>query len=689
MKRASRRTGRPPAGGRALADARESRAQSPAKGPESAAALDRFGWGSLLGLAALLALTLAAYSPAWHGGMLWDDDGHITPPQLRSAAGLFRIWFEFGASQQYYPVLHSAFWALHRIWGDNTLGYHLVNICLHAVSAWLLALILRRLKVAGAVLAAVVFALHPVHVESVAWISEMKNTLSGVLYLAAALAYLEFDSTRRKRYYALAAVAFGLALFTKSVTATLPLALLIVLWWRRGELQLREDVVPLAPLLAVGAAAGLLTAWVERTFIGAAGTEFNLSVIERGLVAGRATWFYATKLVWPSDLMFMYPKWRVDATAVSQYLFPLSLVGVVLALWWARRWSRAPLAAVLFFLVALAPAAGFVSVFPFRYSYVADHFQYLASIGIITVLSAGIAHSAKRLLTVPGLDTWVAPVALAVPLGILTWTQAHNYVDSDTLYRATIRSNPTCWLAHHNLGVDLLKRGQSAEALAEFEEAVRIEPAALEAQQNLGSFLLDAGRPEEAVPHFEAALKARPDYPTAAFAMGKALATLGRMEGAIEYFNRTLSLRADYPEARVHLGIALEASGHLEAALKQYAWAVSLEPQSVFAHSRYGQLLRRMGRLREAVTEYQEVVRRDPGFAGVHNALGVTLAELGRLDDAIAAFRTATRLFPAVAELRANLGRALLAAGHVQEAESCFREAQRLQNAGRSGGDAR
>jgi tetratricopeptide (TPR) repeat protein len=689
MKRASRRTGRPPAGGRALADARESRAQSPAKGPESAAALDRFGWGSILGLAALLALTLVAYSPAWRGGMLWDDDGHITPPQLRSAAGLFRIWFEFGASQQYYPVLHSAFWALHRIWGDNTLGYHLVTICLHAVSAWLLALILRRLKVAGAVLAAVVFALHPVHVESVAWISEMKNTLSGVFYLAAALAYLEFDSTRRKRYYALAAVAFGLALFTKSVTATLPLALLIVLWWRRGELRLHEDVVPLAPLLAVGAAAGLLTAWVERTFIGAAGTEFNLSVIERGLVAGRAMWFYATKLVWPSDLMFMYPKWRVDATAVSQYLFPLSLVGVVLALWWARRWSRAPLAAVLFFLVALAPAAGLVSVFPFRYSYVADHFQYLASIGIITVLSAGIAHAAKRLLTVPGLETWVAPVALAVPLGILTWTQAHNYVDSDTLYRATIRSNPTCWLAHHNLGVDLLKRGQSAEALAEFEEAVRIEPAALEAQQNLGSFLLDAGRPEEAVPHFEAALKARPDYPTAAFAMGKALATLGRMEGAIEYFNRTLSLRADYPEARVHLGIALEASGQLDAALKQYAWAVSLEPQSVFAHSRYGQLLRRMGRLREAVTEYQEVVRRDPGFAGVHNALGVTLAELGRLDEAIAAFRTATRLFPAVAELRANLGRALLAAGHVQEAESCFREAQRLQNAGRSGGDAR
>ncbi len=646
-------------------------------------------WGIILGLAALLAMTLVAYSPAWHGGMLWDDDGHITPPQLRSAGGLFRIWFEFGASQQYYPVLHSAFWTLHRIWGDHTLGYHLVNICLHAVSAWLLALILRRLKVAGAVLAAVVFALHPVHVESVAWISEMKNTLSGVFYLAAALAYLEFDATRRKRHYALAAVVFGLALFTKSVTATLPVALLIVLWWRRGELRLREDVVPLTPLLAFGAAAGLLTVWVERTFIGAAGTEFNLSVIERGLVAGRAAWFYATTLIWPSDLMFMYPKWQVDAAAVSLYLFPLSLVGVVLALWWARRWSRAPLAAVLFFLVTLAPAMGFVSVFPFRYSYVADHFQYLASIGIITVLSAGITAATRRLPAVRGLQMWAAPVALAVPLGLLTWTQAHNYVDSDTLYRATIRSNPTCWLAHHNLGVDLLKRGQSAEALAEFEEAVRIEPTALEAQQNLGSFLLDAGRPEDAIPHFEAALKARPDYPIAALAMGKALASLGRTNAAIEYFNRTLSLRADFPEARVHLGMALEASGQLDAALKQYAWAVSLEPESVFAHSRYGRLLRRMGRLPEAVTQYQEVLRRDPAFAGVHNELGVTLAELGRLDDAVAAFRSAIRLFPETAELHANLGRVLRSAGHVREAEASLREAQRLQNAGRSGGDAR
>jgi tetratricopeptide (TPR) repeat protein len=686
MKPAQRPDGRSPSAGKPATGARKGHTAGRAKKPESAPPIDHFRWSSLWGLAALLVLTLAAYYPAWHGGMLWDDDGHITPPHLRQVAGLYRIWCEFGASQQYYPVLHSVFWALHRIWGDNTFGYHLATICLHAVSAWLLALILRRLRVAGAALAAVVFALHPVHVESVAWISEMKNTLSGVFYLCAAMAYLEFDFTRRKRYYALAAAAFVLALLSKSVTATLPLALLIVLWWRRGELRLREDIAPLVPLVVVGASAGLLTAWVERTYIGAQGTEFGLSLVERGLVAGRAAWFYAAALIWPADLMFMYPKWQLDPHAVSQLLFPLGLAGAVLALWWARRWSRAPLAAVLFFLVALAPALGFVSVFPFRYSYVADHFQYLASIGIITLVCAGATTAARLWPEVPRLATLAAPLAVAVPLGAATWAYAGNYVDSDTLYRATIRSNPTCWLAHHNLGFDLLKRGKSAEALAEFEEAVRIEPTAVEAQQNLGSVLLDAGRAEEAIPHFAAALKARPDYPTASFAMGKALASLGRMDGAIEYFDHTLSLSADYPEARAHLGAALEASGQLEAALKQYASAVSLEPESVFAHSRYARLLRRLGRLREAVTEYQEVLRRDPTFAGVHNELGVTLADLGRLDEAVAAFRTAIRLFPEVPELHANLGRALLAAGRTVEAEASFREAQRIQNAGRSGG---
>lgn len=620
-------------------------------------------WHELLWLALLLLLTLAAYAPAWHGGMLWDDDGHMTPAELRSADGLRRIWFEPGASQQYYPVLHSLFWLLHRIWGDDTLGYHLVTIGLHATCAWLLMLILRRLAVPGAALAAVVFALHPVHVESVAWISETKNTLSGLFYLGAAMAYLRFDATRRTRDYALAAVLFVLALLSKSVTATLPVALLIVFWWQRGTLRLRQDIAPLVPFVVAGGLAGLMTVWVERTFIGATGTEFSLSFVERVLVAGRAAWFYASKLVWPADLIFIYPSWELDPRSVLQWLAPVSLAAVLLVLWRMRETSRGPLAAVLYFLATLAPALGFVSVFPFRYSFVADHFQYLASIGIITLACAGIAIAARRWTGSPSRAVAATALALAVPLGIATWAQAHHYADSETLYRTTIQRNPRAWLAHHNLGFDMLQRGRTSEAIAMFEEAIRIEPTAIEARQNLGSVLLDLGRAAEAIPHFEAALKVRPDYPRATFAKGKALAALGQTGEAIEYFNRTLSLQPDFPEAHVHLGAALEASGQIDAALANYARAVTLEPDSVFAHSRYGQLLRRVGRLEEAVREFREVLKRDRSFSGVHNELGIALAQLKRHDEAIAVFRTAVSLFPDQVDLRENLGRALLQAG--------------------------
>ena len=293
--------------------------------PIPVASRDRFLW---LLLPLLLLATLMAYHPAWHGGVLWDDKAHITIPELRSATGLWRIWFDLDATQQYYPVVHSAFWILYALWGDQTLAYHIVNIVLHALSAFLLALILRRLSVPGAWLAAVIFALHPVHVESVAWISELKNTLSGALFLGAALSYLQFDKGRQKRFYGLAAALFVLALLSKSVTATLPAALLVVFWYQRGTLGWRRDIIPLLPFFAAGAGGGLLTVWVERTLIGAEGAEFSFNLIERCLIAGRAIWFYLGKLCWPADLIFQYPRWQIDQGVWWQYLYPLGVVAL-------------------------------------------------------------------------------------------------------------------------------------------------------------------------------------------------------------------------------------------------------------------------------------------------------------------------------------------------------------------------
>jgi hypothetical protein len=247
----------------------------------------------------LFCATLIAYWPSLNGGLIWDDDGHLTKLDLQSLHGLWRIWFELGATQQYYPLLHSLFWIEHRLWGDAVLGYHLVNVTLHAIAACLLVAVLKRLELKGAWLAGFIFALHPVSVETAAWISEQKNTLSAVFYFASALVYLRFDQTRERSKYLLASALFVLALLSKTVTATLPAALLVVFWWKRGTLSWKRDVFPVLPWLSFGAAAGLFTSWVERTFIGAQGADFALTLTERILLAGRALWFYAGKLICP------------------------------------------------------------------------------------------------------------------------------------------------------------------------------------------------------------------------------------------------------------------------------------------------------------------------------------------------------------------------------------------------------
>jgi protein O-mannosyl-transferase len=274
--------------------------------------------------AALAATVFLAYRPAWQGALIWDDDAHVTRPELQSWHGLYRIWFDLKATQQYYPLLHSAFWIESRLWGRDTLGYHLVNIFLHITAAILVAVILRRLAIPGAYLAAAIFALHPVNVESVAWITELKNTLSTVFYLSAALVYLGFDHRRRASLYAGALGLFVLGLLSKTTTATLPAALLVVFWWQRGRLSWRRDVLPLIPFFVLGAAAGLFTAWVERVIGGAQGADFNFTIVERCLIGGRAVWFYLSKLFWPVNLTFIYPRWHVSQGVWWQYLFPLA-----------------------------------------------------------------------------------------------------------------------------------------------------------------------------------------------------------------------------------------------------------------------------------------------------------------------------------------------------------------------------
>jgi hypothetical protein len=288
--------------------------------PPSAAARSWSRGGAL----ALLVLVLLAYTPALDAGFVWDDDDYVTANvTLRSVTGLARIWVEPGAVPQYYPMAFTSLWLDYRLWGMRPFGYHLVNVLLHGLNAVLLWRLLVMLAVPGAWLAAAVFAVHPVHVESVAWVTERKNVLSGAFYLGAFLAYLRFAPPGGRgagpvawRAYAAALALFVLAMLSKTVTCTLPAALLIVLWWKRPRLAAR-DVLPLLPFFALGLGLSLVTIWMEKHHVGAQGADWALSAVDRCLIAARALWFYLGKLVWPAPLVFNYPRWRSSSSRCS------------------------------------------------------------------------------------------------------------------------------------------------------------------------------------------------------------------------------------------------------------------------------------------------------------------------------------------------------------------------------------
>jgi tetratricopeptide (TPR) repeat protein len=623
------------------------RQTSPAQ-PPGLARGSRNGWWCAL----IFAAVLAAYTPAFFGGFLWDDSGHVTRPDLRSLAGLERIWTEVGATQQYYPALHTAFWIEHGLWDDAVLGYHLINLILHATAACLFALVLRRLAVPGAWFAALLFAVHPVCVESVAWISEQKNTLSAVLYLAAALAYLRFDAFgergpvgaggartpsergRRLRAYCLATLLFVLALLAKTVTATLPAALLLIFWWQRRRLSWRRDVAPLLPWFALGAGSGLFTAHFERKLIGAQGADFSLGVIERGLLAGRVFWFYLGKLAWPADLIFIYPRWRLDPAAGWQWLFPAAVLALfAAAVFSARRHprGRGVLAVLLLFAGTLLPVLGFFNIYPFLYSFVADHFQYLA---MLPVLALAGAAGATVCAPLPRWNRLLLAGTVAVSLGTLSLAQAGIYRDVFTLYEATLARNPACWMAHHNLAIALAASGRVAEAIPHLETTLALKPDFAQAENNLGDDLARLGRVSEAIPHFERALRLQPDYAIAHHNLGIALAMVGRTEQAIPQFARAVEIEPAYADAELDWAVALVQTGHFPAAVPHFERAVALAPGSAEAQLAYGRALTEHNDWEGAVAHCRAALELAPKSAEIHLALALALRRLGRIDEA-------------------------------------------------------
>ncbi len=547
----------------------------------------------------LVAATLVAYLPALGAGFVWDDDDYVTRnPLLHEPDGLARIWFSEDAPSQYFPLVYTSFRLEYALFGLDPFGYHLVNVCLHALNALLVWRLLARLAVPGAALASAIFALHPVHVESVAWITERKNVLSTLFFLASLLAWTRCVlGGGAKRWYALSFGLYVLALFSKTTACTLPAAQLLVLWLRGRPIDARR-ILQVAPFLVLGVAMGAFTVLWEQLHQGTRGARFELGFLESALLASRAVWFYLGKLVLPVRLSFSYPRFEIDAGDPRQYLWLVLGALLLFALWRARgKLGRGPLAAALFFVATLSPVLGFIPLYTFLYTFVADHYQYVASLGPIALFAAGTARAlegerARR-------ARFVGAVCLLAVLGVLTWRQSRVYENAEVLWRDTIVKNPGSWMAHTNLGRELVRERRWAEAIPYYEEALRIRPDLARPHYGLGSAYLGLGRAEEAEAEFVRAIRIDPDFRAAHERIARLRGRAGDVEGAIEAWREVLRIAPRWVRGHAGLARALERRGELEEAERHYREALRLDPDHAPAR-------RGLARLRAAALDARQ-----------------------------------------------------------------------------------
>jgi tetratricopeptide (TPR) repeat protein len=570
---------------------------------------------AVLGLALLLATTFVAYVPAMRSGYVYDDPDYVVKNEtLRSVQGLRNIWLLPSASPQYYPLTFTAFWMEFHLWGADPFGYHVVNVAIHALNAVLLWLLLYRLDVPGAFLAAALFALHPVHVESVAWVTERKDVLCAAFYLLTLLVWLRFVATRRWRHYLLALALFASAMLSKTVACTLPVTLLLLGWWREPATW-RRQIWLVVPFLMIGAGLPLITIWREHLGGDVHTAMRDLSPTARVLVAGRAFWFYGWKLIWPVHLMNFYPHWTIDPTAPLQYAVPAAVIGVLILLWVTRRrLGVAPLVAAVFFGVTLAPVSGLLDFDFLRFSYVADHFQYLASGGLIALFAAGVSRAGSRL---GALGRRIIAVAAGMILGtfaLLVWRQAHVYKDTDTFWRTNCARNPKLVLVLNNIGQAMVREGQVAKAIPYFSEAVILDPNYLEAHVNLAGALSEEGKVAQAIQLYTRALRIDPRQAEIENSLGAALVREGKLAEAISHFQSALRIEPANATAHYNLGAAIALEGKPDDASREFAMALQIKPDFAEAHYYWGTLLQDAGKFDEAIAHYSAALESRPDF---------------------------------------------------------------------------
>ncbi|MYC82366.1 MAG: tetratricopeptide repeat protein [Acidobacteria bacterium] len=597
---------------------------------------------------ALFLLVAVSYLPALEAGFVWDDLILVEAAAVHDWSGLWSIWFspaDIEKEAHYWPVVYTSFWLEHKLWGLAPLGYHAVNVALHLVNVLLVWLLLQRLAVPGAWAVAAVFAVHPLHVESVAWVIERKDLLSALFYLAAALTWIRFVKSPRPERYGLALGLFAAALLSKSIAVTLPAALLIYHWWQAGRVT-RTDLARLAPFFGL---ALVITALDLSFYTSREPLDLGYSLAERVLIAGRALWFYAGKLLWPADLAVIYPLWEINAADPAAWIYVAAAAALVAALWVGRkRLGRGPLAGILFFAVTLSPVLGFVDYGYMQFSLVADRFQYLAGLGVMAVLLGAARCGVDRLPATARRAAAGALVLALAMLGALTWRQAGIYRDEVTFFSHILAHNPQARDAHLNL----------------------VGP------------LSDAGRLEDALAAARVAVEQRPDHSLAYSNLGRTLVLLKRFEEAEEVLRTSLKLDSRNVTAHQNLGEALRQQKRYEEAIAKYREALAIKGAYAAAHGGLGAVLFELERYEESLAALQRALSLDPGAPSAGKTAlfaGRAARKLGRSREAETQFRKAAALAPGSAEPLLELSNLLFAQDRAAEAEEYLGRARESQ----------
>ena len=588
-------------------------------------------WKSSTALPAalLVLLTVVAYAPALRGGFVFDDDVLITQNRMiKASSGLYRLWFTTEATD-YYPLTGSLWWLEWRLWDGRATGYHAVNVLLHALNALLVWIILRRLGIPAAWLAALVFAIHPVNVATVAWISEQKNTLSMLFYALAILLYLRFDEAGRRPqtggrvwpWYAWSLAAFLLALLSKTAVVMLPVVLLGCLWWQHERVRTRDWLYS-APFFLLSLVMGLVTSRLQYDHAMGGHAVLTSSFASRLAAAGWVPWFYLSKALVPINLTVIYPKWEPDASRWISYLPGITLIGCFVVFWWKRQtWGRPWFFGLGYFVVTLFPVLGFFDQAFYRYSLVADHWQYYSIVGVIALAVAAAQWMGNRVRQRSRPVDLLAGAVVLMVLGTATWRRSCVYADNEKLWRDNVTKNSAAEVAHYNLGFALEQRGRIQEAIDHFEQALRLKPDSADTHNNLGVALWHLGRMPEAIAHYVAAVQFKPDFAEAHYNLGIVLKQTGNVEEAIVQFEQALRIKPDYAEAHYNIGNSLLQTGRVGDAIRHYEIAVQLKPDFVVAHYNLGIALEQMGNVEEAVRHWKRALEAKPDFAEAQDKL--------------------------------------------------------------------